>query len=254
MEADIHPARADGRAGPVLTRGVCLGLLAAGLFVTGCAVIGERPTPTVLRYVALGDSYTIGTSVEPPERFPDQLVAALGPDVPTLRLEANLGVNGYTSSDLIREELPALEALDPEFATVLIGVNDVVQGVPDTQYAGNVAAILDDLLARLPAERIVCVATPDYTRTPRGGDYGDPAEQSDGIVRFNAILGEACDQRGIAFVPDIFEISREAADDSSLVADDGLHPSGAQYARWVDVIEPVVRSLLERETAPATPG
>jgi hypothetical protein len=112
--------------------------------------------------------------------------------------------------------------------------------------------ILDDLLGRLPADRIVCVATPDYTRTPRGAEYGDPAEQSDGIVRFNAILREACEQRGIAFVPDIFEISQEVTADPSLVADDGLHPSGVQYARWVDVIEPVVRAVLEREPAPAT--
>jgi acyl-CoA thioesterase-1 len=229
--------------------------LAVVMSATACRSSGAiDPSPRQeddrVRYVALGDSYTIGTSVEATERWPNQLVER----VSELELVGNPAVNGFTSADLIADELPLLDDLDPELVSVLIGVNDVVQGVPDTQYAGNVAAILDDLLARLPAARIVCVATPDYTRTPRGGDYGDPSEQSDGIVRFNAILGDACDQRGIAFVPDIFEISREAADDSSLVADDGLHPSGAQYARWVDVIEPVVRSLLERETAPATPG
>ena len=75
-----------------------------------------------LRYVALGDSYTIGTGVRPPERWPDQLCATLD-DEPGLELVANLGVNGYTSADLIRHELPALEALVPEFASVLIGVN-----------------------------------------------------------------------------------------------------------------------------------
>ncbi|HEV2950997.1 MAG TPA: GDSL-type esterase/lipase family protein, partial [Actinomycetota bacterium] len=158
----------------MLTRGLCAVLLGAGLFVAGCAVSADRPTPSVVRYVALGDSYTIGTSVEPRERFPDQLVAALGPDVPTLRLVANLGVNGYTSADLIREELPALEDLDPGFATVLIGVNDVVQGVPIETYESNVAGILDALLAKLPADRIVTVAIPDYTVTPAGADYGDP--------------------------------------------------------------------------------
>ncbi len=65
-------------------------------------------------------------------------------------------------------------------------------------------------------------------------------------MRFNAILREACEGRGGAFVPDIFEISLEASDEPELVADDGLHPSGEQYRRWVDAIEPVVRSLLER--------
>jgi lysophospholipase L1-like esterase len=68
---------------------------------------------------------------------------------------------------------------------------------------------------------------------------------SDRIVRLNAILREACDQRGIAFVPDIFEISQRVTEDSSLVASDGLHPSGAQYALWTDAVEPAVRALLE---------
>ena len=116
-----------------------------------------------LRYVALGDSYTIGTSVATAERFPDQLVAALGPDEPSLALIANLGVNGYTSADLIRDELPALDGLEPEFVTVLIGVNDVVQGVPADRYEANVVTILDALLARLPPDRIVTIAIPDYT-------------------------------------------------------------------------------------------
>ena len=227
---------------------VHIGLLAA-VAVTGCGGPNRDEEDGGVRFVALGDSYTIGTAVTVAERWPNQLVAR----VEDLDLVANPAVNGYTSSDLIRDELSQLDALRPEFVTVLVGVNDVVQGVPEATYAANVDHILETLRERLPPDRLLCVATPDYTRTPRGGDYGDPAEQSDGIVRFNAILGEACDQRGIAFVPDIFEISREAADDSSLVAEDGLHPSGAQYARWVDVIEPVVRSLLERETAPATP-
>ena len=132
-----------------------------------------------MRYVALGDSYTIGTSVPPAERWPDQLVAALGPDGPTLDLVANLGVNGYTSADLIRDEMPALDDLRPEFVTLLIGVNDVVQGVAPATYEKNVVAILDALLDRVPADRIVTVAIPDYTVTPAGSDYGDPRQQHD---------------------------------------------------------------------------
>jgi acyl-CoA thioesterase I len=203
-----------------------------------------------VRYVALGDSYTIGTSVAEAERWPNQLVERVG----ELDLVENLAANGSTSADVIARQLPLLEDLDPGFVSVLIGVNDVVQGVPDSQYAMNVAVILETLLVHVPADRIVCVATPDYTLTPRGGDYGDPAEQSDGIVRVNAILREACDQRGVAFVPQIFEISQEVTADPSLVAEDGLHPSGAQYARWVEVIEPVVRSLLQRAPASAPAG
>ena len=126
------------------------------------------PPGRSLRYVALGDSYTIGTSVAPADRWPDRLVAALGGDPPALELVANLAVNGSTSADLLWKELPMLARLDPEFASVLIGVNDVVQGVPAAIYGSNVAAILDALGARLPAGRIVTVGIPDYTVTPAG--------------------------------------------------------------------------------------
>ena len=193
-----------------------------------------------MRYVALGDSYTIGTAVSEAERWPDQLAARLG----DVELVANLGVNGYTSADLITDQLPRLDELRPELVSLLIGVNDVVQEVPDANYGAHVARILDDLTDRLARDRIVCVATPDYTRTPRGSEFGSPDLQSDRIVRINAILREACEQRRITFVPEIFEISQRATDEASLVAEDGLHPSGEQYRRWVEVIAPVVEVLL----------
>lgn len=198
-----------------------------------------------LRYVALGDSYTIGTSVGVQERFPEQLVAVLGTEPPGLALVANLGVNGYTSADLIANELPALDGLEPELVTVLIGVNDVVQGVPADRYEANAVTILDALLARLPPERIITVAIPDYTVTPAGADFGEPTAQSNGIRSNNTIMERLAGERGIAFV-DIFDISRGAAADRSLVAGDGLHPSGAQYARWVERLVPIIKDLLGR--------
>jgi acyl-CoA thioesterase-1 len=203
----------------------------------------------VFRYVALGDSYTIGTAVAPAERWPEQLVRSLGTEPPTLRLVANLGVNGYTSGDLIRDELPQLRSLEPGFASVLIGVNDVVQRVPARTYETNVATILDALLAVLAADRIVTVAIPDYTATPAGADYGDPGRQHDGIVTSNRAMARLAASRGIAYV-DTFDISLRAATDRSLVADDGLHPSGRQYAAWVERIQPIVDELLSRGVNP----
>jgi len=206
-----------------------------------------------LRYVALGDSYTIGTALPRPDaRWPNQLVAALrstSPPGPTLELIANLAVNGFTSADVIAIELPRLDELRPDFVSLLVGVNDVVQGVPERTYQANVEDILAALSARLPPARILAVSTPDYTVTPRGADYGEPARQAAAIVRVNAILREVATARGIAWV-DIHDVSLRAATDPSLVAEDGLHPSGGQYALWVERIAPVVEELL-RETASA---
>ncbi len=204
-------------------------------------------TPGVaLRYVALGDSYTIGTSLSrDDERWPNQLAARLAADGPRLELVANLGVNGFTARDVIESELPGLGGLRSDFVTLLVGVNDVVQGVPEATYAGDAAHILDELLTLLPADRVVAVATPDYTVTPQGAAFGDPLLQAAGIRRNNAILRDLAEARSIAFV-DIHDISLMAADDRSLVAVDGLHPSGAQYSLWVDRIAPAVARLIAR--------
>lgn len=199
-----------------------------------------------LRYVALGDSYTIGTSVDPVERWPDQLVARLVGAPRALDLVANLAVNGYTSRDVLDRELPQLDSFRPEFASLLIGVNDVVQGVPDATYRANVTRSLDELLVRLPATRILTVETPDYTVTPQGAEYGDPGAQAAGIARNNAILEDVARARGIRYVGGIFAVSQRAAADRGLVADDGLHPSGRQYEAWVDVIVPTVEEMLLR--------
>ena len=161
--------------------------------------------------MALGDSYTIGTGVQPAERWPDQLVAALGHWEPALDLIGNLAVNGYTSEDLIRHELPFLDPTT-EFASVLIGVNDVVQGVPPATLAANMAVILDMLLVRLAPVRVVTVAIPDYTVTPAGADYGDPARQHAAIVAANDTMARCSAERGIAWI-DIFDLSLQAASD-----------------------------------------
>jgi len=242
--------------------GARLAALAVLLVVAACGGVPREPTPAVspspsiepgagpvsgdlLRYVALGDSYTIGTSVGIAERWPDQLVAALGSQPPALDLVANLAVNGYTSRDVLDVELPLLDALRPDVVTLLIGVNDVVQGVPEDDYRANINRILDDLVARVGADRIVAVTTPDYTVTPAGADYGDPARQAAGIRRTNEILTGVAAGRGIVVV-DIHDLSLRAATDLTLVARDGLHPSGAQYALWVERILPAVEAILGR--------
>ena len=199
-----------------------------------------------LRYVALGDSYTIGISVARDEAWPSRLAATLEPAADgrgRLELVANLASNGRTSGDVLADQLPRLVRLDPAFVTILIGVNDVVQGVASVAYRANATRILDGLAARLPADRLLVVTTPDYTVTPAGAEYGDPDQQRARIVELNAIIGELATARGITVV-DIFDISRRAASDRSLVARDGLHPSARQYELWVGRIRPIVSSLL----------
>src|SRR3990170_5210517 len=161
--------------------------------------IGTRP----LRYVALGDSYTQGARVRMQDNWPNQLVRALDGEIPMV-VAANLAQSGRTSQDVIDEQLWVLRTLRPELVSLLVGANDVI--APDVgpdDYRANVATILDALLAELPAQRIFVVTTPDYTLTPRGGDYGDPAVQRAGIEEANAILGEEAASRGIHVITSV---------------------------------------------------
>ena len=196
----------------------------------------------MVRYVAMGDSYSIGTGVSPDEAWPRQLAARLA-DL-EVDLIANLAVNGSTAADVATEQLPDLEGLEPELASVLVGVNDVVQGVPEEGYGARVSEILDGMLRLLPASRVFGVATPDYTASRQGGAYGVPEQQRADVLRNNEIMRGACEYRGITFVADTFDISQQLSSGAGMLAADGLHPSAAQYARWVDAIEPAVRAML----------
>ena len=202
-----------------------------------------------MRYVALGDSYTIGTSVREAERWPNQLVDRLGEPAertsPERRLElvANLAVHGFTSADVIGTQLPRLPTLAPAVVSLLVGVNDVIRGVPNAVYRANLDTILD-AVAAVPSVRLVFgVTMPDYTVTPAGADYGDPVAVAASIRGFNAAFSEVLARHRIPVV-DVHDVSLAAADEPSLVAGDGLHPSGEQYRRWVDRIAPRVSDWL----------
>ena len=209
-----------------------------------------------MRFVALGDSYTIGTAVASADRWPDQLVGRLAADVagtgapPPLELVGNPAVNGYTTRDVIRSELPGLAAMRPELCSILIGVNDVIQGIRDDEFRANLERILDAIAALVGPGRAFGVTTPDYTVTPAGADYGNPRARAAELRARNALFTTVVEARGLPVV-DIHDISLAAATDRSLVARDGLHPSGRQYGRWVDRIAPVVRTLMASAPADA---
>ena len=153
-------------------------------------------------------------------------------------------MNGFTSGDVITQELPALDQHEPEFVTLLIGVNDVVQGVPEGQYAANVGASWRRSSSACH-QTGSCAWRRRTTRRPHREPPSVTRMRSrERIERVNATLRSVCEDHEIAFVVAPHAISLEAADDPRLVADDGLHPSGEQYRRWTDAIVPVIEDLL----------
>lgn len=198
------------------------------------------------RYVALGDSYTIGEGVAPGERWPDVLVERLRDAGLPIDLMANPSVTGWTSAQLIEYELPILEMSDATFVTLLIGVNDWVQGVARDVFNDRLRTILDRIQAILPDPRkVILITIPDFSVTPQGATYSRGRDITAGIAGFNALIIDEGVARGLPVV-DIFPLSR-ALVSHEFVGDDGLHPSGAAYARWVDLVLPEALLLLSRD-------
>ncbi len=196
-------------------------------------------------YLAIGDSYTIGEGVTATERWPNQLVTQLKASGVDIELAGNPSVTGYTTQDVIEFELPLVGSLDPKYVSVLVGVNDYVQGVPIETFGARFKQILDRITETVSPDNVLVVTIPDYSKTPTGQRFGDPAVASKAINQMNSIITAEATQRQIPVV-DIYPISQLAATDQSLTAADGLHPSGKQYSEWVDQILLVHPNLFSR--------
>ena len=188
-----------------------------------------------IRYLALGDSYTIGTGLEDEaQNFPSLLAAHLRQDTGIDVALTNLGVNGYTTTDLIREELPVARTVRPELVSILIGANDVVQGSDEATYRARLAQIYDAVKQLgLPAERVLAVSIPDFSPLPGAAPFGSPSHLRARIDAFNNVAREEAASRGFQSA-DITGISRETSRGNGWLASDGLHPGPAQHHAFAD--------------------
>lgn len=196
-------------------------------------------------FLALGDSYTIGEGVPSGERWPVQLAARLrgeGVDIADPRIVAT---TGWTTDELAA----AIEAADVTppcgLVTLLIGVNDQYRRRSLGEYRTQFRRLLQravELAGGNPAHVIV-VSIPDWGVTPFAAREGrDAARVAREIDAFNAAARAAAAHERARWV-DVTTISRGVGSRDELVGD-GLHPSGAQYARWTEAILPVARKIL----------
>lgn len=196
------------------------------LALTACA---REPTvrtpPSAARYLAIGDSFTIGTGSSPEEAFPARLADRWGARGCAIDVR-NVGVNGFTTEDVVREELPVVESYRPTFVTVAAGANDIVQGRSEDEYRATLRRIFASLKAS--GARIVALPQPDWSRSPVASAFGDRAALAVRIRRYDAILAEEARASGAIFI--------DERPEPGAVARDGLHPSAAAHAAWADAI------------------
>jgi lysophospholipase L1-like esterase len=191
--------------------------------------------------VALGDSYTIGTGLaDGQQAFPSLLARKLRKEMGIDVALVNLGVNGYTTADLIREELPVARNVRPEIVSILIGANDVVQGSDEPTYRTRLAEIYDSLeQLGLAPKSVLAVSTPDFSPLPGAAPFGTPADLRARIDAFNRLARSGAASRRFQYV-DITAISRAASKVDGWLAADGLHPGPAQHAAFADQLWDVI--------------
>jgi len=199
-----------------------------------------------IRYVAIGDSNSIGEGASPNESWPAVLTRHLNEKGLRVELVANPSRTGWTTKEAIDHELPVFVRARPNFATLQIGVNDWVQAISEETFRKRFALLVDRMLGVLAGKnRLLIVTIPDFSVTPTGARYGHGRDISEGILRFNQIIIEEAKRRELRVVG-VFQLSKEMKNDSSLIAADGLHPSAREYAEWEKVIFPAALELLEK--------
>ena len=199
---------------------------------------------TPMRYLALGDSYTIGESVDEAGRWPVQLARGLRSRGIPVAEPHIIATTGWTTDELAT----AMDAAEPlgqwDFVSLLIGVNNQYRGRPVEEYRTEFAALLDRSIALAGGrpDRVLVLSIPDWGVTPFGKLSGrDRVVIASELDAYNAVNRGEATARGVAWV-DIAPVSRGQG--ATMVAADGLHPSAALYAEWAALALPVAERLL----------
>jgi len=199
-----------------------------------------------IRYLALGDSYTIGESVAESERWPNQLAAVLAEK----NIQADVKIiarTGWTTDELWL----GIQADPPQgtydLVTLLIGVNNQYRGYNIDDYRKQFRFLLNKSIEYVGGEvnRVIVISIPDWSATPYAVRFSKPVDViSKEIDLFNAINREETDKAGAHYV-DITPLSRQIEGDLPLLASDGLHPSGEMYKLWVEKALPTVVDIIK---------
>ncbi len=200
----------------------------------------------MIKYLALGDSYTIGEAVRANESFPYLLASKLNTESYLTATPTIIATTGWTTDELINAVAES-DILDKKYdiVTLLIGVNDQYRKMSEDNYRIKFEQILNTAIhfANGDKNRVFVLSIPDWGVTPFAEGKGD--EISPVIDQFNAINKQITTEAGVSNYIDITDISRLATDEPDLIADDGLHPSGKMYQLWVDKLNPLVLKRLQ---------
>jgi len=200
------------------------------------------PAAGSLSYLALGDSYTIGEAVAQDQSFPFQLMERMNGQGFKVGAPKIIATTGWTTSELQSGIKAAKPAVKYDIVTLLIGVNNQYRGNSIDIYRTEFKDLLQQAIgfAGGNVNHVFVISIPDWGATPFGKRSGRGEQHiAKEIDAFNALNKEESLKAGVNYT-DITPESRNASTDPSLVATDGLHPSGKMYKEWVDLLVPAV--------------
>jgi lysophospholipase L1-like esterase len=194
--------------------------------------------------LCLGDSYTIGESVNANENFPSQSVRLLTNDGYNFNAPEIIAMTGWTTDEL-EDAIDKSNVKDSfEFVTLLVGVNDQYRGRKVEEYKPRFESLLKRAiqLANGQSSRVIVLSIPDWGVTPfaKDRDRGKIAEQ---INSYNEVNKQLSLEHSVRYI-DITTSTRDAISDRTLVAPDGLHPSAKEYAKWAAKIYLAIKEQL----------
>ena len=204
-----------------------------------------------IHFLALGDSYTIGESVSEAERWPNQLAELIKSSPQFTGTEESIEVTiiartGWTTDELW-EGIQDVK-IDPPYdlVSLLIGVNNQYRGRDIEEYREGFVFLLNKAIdyAGGDPKRVIVLSIPDWGVTPFAGNR-DSKKIAVEINQFNSVNEVESKNAQVSYI-DVTPISREAVNDPSLIASDGLHPSGKMYLEWAKLALPEVLRILEK--------
>ena len=208
------------------------------VFLTHLVFAAQLVDANPIRYVAIGDSYTVATGIEEKDSWPSQLTQKLKSAGIEINLIEILGMKGATSQQTLNEVMPLLKNLKPAFITLLIGVNDWIrEGISSSKFKIRIKNLIDGIQSNLPPKKLLLITIPDFSCSPQKKNWGYGKSATNGITRLNKILKTEAALRDLVIV-DIYPLSQNLCSQVGMFSDDGVHPSALQYSKWVDLIFP----------------
>ena len=214
------------------------------ILFTSISGVSEQKNNKQIRYLALGDSYTIGENVKPQQSIPYQLSSKLRKNGYNMKDPIIIAKTGWTTGNLLSGIENYHSNIKFDVVTLLIGVNNQFQGRSIEQYRSEFKIILNKSIkfADNSNKNVIVFSIPDWGVTPFA-DGLDRKKISQEIDKFNDVNQQESKKAGVHYI-NVTSISRKAAFDPTLLAADGLHPSDKMYKIWVDITYPIVIKLL----------